>query len=242
MHTLAKTFRWAALALLVGGRALPAAQVAVLPELERLAATHGFALFGTWRIAPDARGWLAPGDLPAQLRGLLENVAHIIVQRPDGGIERVIVLGGAASAAAPAQARHAAPDDAVPILLDTQRSGRQHLVSVALETRGGQLIERALLLDTGADLIVLPASLIGALGLNPATLGNRQVQTANGTTVARQGILPALWLGERRLPAVAVAFIDDRQLGHTGLLGMSALSQFRLTLDDRHDRVILSPR
>lgn len=236
-----RRYLWA-MVLLSFGQPLLAGQVAVLSELERLANTYGFTVVGAWHIAPEARGWLESGDPYQQVRGLLDNFAHIIVQRPDGSIERVIVLGGASATTLPQARPVVPPDDAVPIVLNTQRSGRQHLVPVALETSRGQLFQRSLLLDTGADLLVLPASLIGTLGLNPATLSQQPVQTANGLAPARIGTVPALWLGERRLPAVAAAFIDDRLLGHAGLLGMSALSQFRLTVDDRGDQITLSPR
>ena len=52
--------------------------------------------------------------------------------------------------------------DASPIELPTIRSGSQHSVRVSLEGTDGRRVERMLLVDTGADTVVLPASMIGA--------------------------------------------------------------------------------
>jgi len=38
---------------------------------------------------------------------------------------------------------------------------------------------------------------------------------------------------------VDTAFIEDAQLGGGGLLGMSVLGRFRVTIDDEHNRLTL---
>jgi hypothetical protein len=39
-----------------------------------------------------------------------------------------------------------------------------------------------------------------------------------------------------------VAFLDDDKLGGNGLLGMSVLGRYQLTIDDEHDLVTLIRR
>jgi predicted aspartyl protease len=84
--------------------------------------------------------------------------------------------------------------------------------------------------------------MIARLGLSPAELSTREVQTANGRASARYGRLPALWLNGRRVPEVTVAFLDDARLGDYGLLGMSVLGRFRMTIDDQAGHLLLEPR
>jgi predicted aspartyl protease len=78
--------------------------------------------------------------------------------------------------------------------------------------------------------------------LNPATLRERPVQTANGSVNARLGRLPAVLLGTERLTNLAVAFIDDQRLGGQALLGMSVLGRFRMTIDDANNQIILAKK
>jgi len=227
-----------------------AAQVEVAGELERLASVHGFTVTGAEHIGEDAIG-RADGEQPYQrLRVLLEGFDHIIVQGPEGGVERVIVLGVAKPGEGPpkTQVEVAPPDEAEAdgdpsrIELPTVRNGNQHVVRVSLETADGERLERALVIDTGADMLVLPASMIEPLGVDEDALSERQVQTANGRVEARIGKLPAIWLGEHRTGGVEVAFLDDDKLGGNGLLGMSVLGRYQLTIDDEHDLVTLIRR
>jgi clan AA aspartic protease (TIGR02281 family) len=133
------------------------------------------------------------------------------------------------------------PPDA-PIELPTIRNGSQHSVRVALEGAEGRRLARILLIDTGADTVVLPASLIGTLGIDPDSLEAREVQTANGLAEAQTGVLDAVWLGAQRVPDVAVAFLPDDRLGNNGLLGMSVLGRYQMTIDDQGNRLTLSGR
>lgn len=128
------------------------------------------------------------------------------------------------------------------IVLGTQRSGATHAVNLVLEGPQGQRVQRLMLVDTGADRVVLPDSLIGPLGLQAGQLRQHSVQTANGLTMARLGTLAAIWLGEARVPNVEVAFIEDGRLGGQALLGMSVLGRFRVTIDDAGNRLTLERR
>lgn len=232
------------LSLGLPARAGDARQVDVAAELERLAAAYGFSVTGDEHLA-ESIGRAEDASPVRQLRILLEGFDHIIVEDGRGGIERVIVLGPAEPGLPPTQplvAVDGGPPPDTPIELPTVRQGSQHSVRVALEGTDGRRLARLLLIDTGADTVVLPASLIDALGMDADALQEREVQTANGMTQALTGRLDAVWLGARRVPDVSVAFLDDDKLGKAGLLGMSVLGRYQLTIHDQENRITLTSR
>lgn len=238
---------------LVAQEAADPSQVDVAEELERLMSVHGFTMKPSHLETTRESIGRAEGDaLIPRLRVLLEHFDHVIVQRPDGGVERVIILG-ATQAVAPPQpeaaqteeqpAEEEATGEATPaaeIVVETQRKGPSHALMLSLEGEGGKRVERPLLLDTGADYVVLPASLLGPLGIGPGSLRRQSVQTANGTVDAQLGTLTAIWFGDQKVTRVATAFIDDTRLGGNALLGMSVLGRFRVTIDDANNRVVLA--
>lgn len=219
-------------------------QVEVAGELARLAEAHGFEVQGDQHLA-DTKG-RAEGDDPyRRVRLLLEGFDSIIVQDGSGGIERVIILGPTEPGAAvpePMVAVDGAPPPDAPIELPTIRRGSQHSVRIALEGPEGKRLARVLLIDTGADTVVLPASLMRDLDMDPNAMQVREVQTANGRVEARIGRLAAVWLGPQRVADVEVAFLDDDKLGEAGLLGMSVLGRYQMTIDDQQDRLTLTSR
>lgn len=234
----------AMICLLPGVPAAEAARVVVAAELTRLAAAHGFSITGEEHLG-DSIGRGEGDDPVRRLRTLLEGFDHIIVQDGRGAIDRVLILGAAAPGAPalePMVAIDGAPPPDAPIVLPTIRSGSQHSVRVALEGAEGRRLARILLIDTGADTLVLPASLIGTLGIDPDTLEGREVQTANGLAEAQTGVLDAVWLGAQRVSDVAVAFLPDDRLGNNGLLGMSVLGRYQMTIDDQSNRLTLTGR
>jgi hypothetical protein len=88
-------------ALAVGmGAPANAAQVDVAEELARLASANGFTVTGDEHLQ-DSLGRAEGDAVYPRVRLLLERFDHIILQRPGGGIERVIVLGKAMPGAAP---------------------------------------------------------------------------------------------------------------------------------------------
>ncbi|WP_295391702.1 TIGR02281 family clan AA aspartic protease [uncultured Thiodictyon sp.] len=222
-----------------------AAQVEVAGELERLMAQYGFQMKpADLEATRDKQGRAAEGtELLPHLRALLEGFDHIIVQSGQGGVERVLILGAKTpyTPPAPAAAAPAAPP-AGEITLETQRIGSSHAVTLMLEGQNGRRVQRQLLVDTGADYVVLPTSLIGQLGLAPDALHTQQVQTANGNVEAALGTLPAVWLQQQRVAEVPVAFIEDARLGGNALLGMSLLGRFRVTIEDEQNRLVLGPK
>jgi clan AA aspartic protease (TIGR02281 family) len=228
-----------------------ATRVDVAEELERLMATHGFTIKSAQLEATRHTSARAEGEaLIPRLRTLLEQFDHVIVQRPDGGVERVIILGEKTAVTPPApdsapgqdqasgEGEEAAP--AAEIVVETQRKGTSHALMLGLEGESGRRVNRSLLLDTGADYVVLPASLLGPLGIHPGALRSQPVQTANGRIDAQLGTLNAIWFGDKKVTGVTTAFIDDARLGGNALLGMSVLARFRVTIDDAQNRIVLT--
>ncbi|MBK1695496.1 peptidase A2A [Chromatium weissei] len=236
---------WVIALLLLGWNIVQAAEptttVAVTAELERLMSVHGFEVTGIEQTA-EAMAHAESDDLFSRLQTLLENFNYVVVQTPNRNVKRVLILGqktaSVASPPATQNSNHASPS-ANEIVLSTQRQGASHLVTVALEGSNHQKISQLLLIDTGADQVVLPTSLIATLGLNSNALHPRQVQTANGMVSAKAANLPALWLDSQRLPNIPVAFIDDQRLGGQALLGMAVLGRFQMTIDDTKNQIKL---
>lgn len=224
------------------------AQVDVADELERLMAAHRFTMKSAQLESTRRSIGRAEGEaLVPRLKMLLERFDHVIVQKPDGGVERVIILGEKAAVAPPSPtATQAEPEEgetppAAEIVVESQRKGTSHALMLSLEGDNGKRVQRPLLLDTGADYVVLPASLIAALGISPQALRRQSVQTANGTVEAQLGTLRAIWFGDQKVSRVATAFIEDSRLGGNALLGMSVLGRFRVTIDDANNLIVLAP-
>lgn len=215
-------------------------RVAVSTELDRLASLHGFTVRGTEHTA-GAFARADPTDLLPRLRRLLEAFDHVIVQGPAGKVERVLILGEKDPTSAPPMVVTSGGPGGE-IVLTSVRLGTQHAVQVSLEGPDGARLDQLLLVDTGADFVVLPGSLIQALGLDPEGLGEREMQTANGLVTAQVGSLAALWLGETRIEGIEVAFIEDEKLSGNGLLGMNVLGRYRLTIDDEHSQITLTAK
>jgi clan AA aspartic protease (TIGR02281 family) len=195
------------------------------------------------------------GEVLPRLRALLEDFNHVIVQLPGGGIDRVILLGRktawipppppappAEAPVAETPAEQAQEDPGGDIVIPTERRGTSHVVSASLEAEGGKRVKASLAVDTGADTVVLPASLIATLGLKPQALETREVQTANGKTTARVGRLAGIWFGEHKVTDVQASFIEDAKLGGNALLGMSVLGRYRMAIDDEANHLTLSPK
>jgi len=229
------------LSVLLPASPTAAEQVEIAAELERLAQEYGFSVTGleqTEEIFGSAEG----EELFPRLRRLLENFDHVIVQSATGGVDRIIVLGAKIPfEPPPPTSRSTRPetDEDENIVMQTARRGSQHLVQVSLEGKGGSKVERELQLDTGADYLVLPLSLLSELGMDKQALKEREMQTANGKVEAHIGTLPSLWLGESRITDIETAFLEDSKLGNSGLLGMSVLKRFKLTIDDEKGSVTL---
>lgn len=230
--------------------ALPAVggpdRVPVPATIERLARDGGFEVTGLDK-AKDAYGRDQGGDTYPRLRALLDDFNHVIIQTPDGAVGRVIIISRKTAWIPPPPAGadgegRIEEDPGGDIVVATERRGTSHAVGVGLEGLGGKRVEQTLTVDTGADFVVLPASLLAALGIQAQGFESREVQTANGKTAARVGRLAAIWLGDHKVTDVQAAFIDDAKLGGSALLGMSVLSRYRMTIDDEANSLTLAPK
>jgi aspartyl protease family protein len=213
--------------------AVPVSAAELGAVLEALSKRHEFALQGLDRLAlgvpVDA---LPSGDLNGQIRQLLQRYNYLVVSAEAHRIEKVVIIG-------------AKPDlpatEADPSIV-MRRDGVHHRVDASLTGRNGRVIKTSLIIDTGASSLVLPSSMIEALGFQAQDLANARSQTASGSVPVKLATLPAVAVGAKLAQDVAVSFVDDSRLGDLRLLGMSFLSRFTVTIDDRNRRLILVDR
>ncbi|QLH38019.1 MAG: clan AA aspartic protease [Defluviicoccus sp.] len=128
-------------------------------------------------------------------------------------------------------------------ILTRIRHGR-HSVQAVLEGPNGKPVSVSLILDTGATTIALPASMMAALGFSDNNLSPGRTRTAGGTVNARSGRLAAVSIGSARAKDVEIIFIDDRTFGRSskGLLGMSFLKHFQMTVSNDPAHIVLVPK
>jgi len=153
-------------------------------------------------------------------------------------------------ASAPAEVAVSIPEVPPPpdggSVITTRRMGPHHVVEARLSGPGATPVSLALVVDTGASVLVLPASLREQLGFDDVHLSDGLAQTARGTVRMKRGRLARIELGGPEFPAVQhdvdVAFIDDSSLGGMALLGMSFLGRYQVTIDDSRNRITLVER
>lgn len=197
-------------------------------QLESLAKEGGIVIEGLPLLA-DEEAKDVRGDLGTRLEELLRNYNYLLIQNPPGKIAKVVVT----SVKRPGQSSAASP------YVKTTREGRHHRVDALIVGNGGQFVKVSLLVDTGASTIVLPYSMIQALGFQEDALNNALMRTASGQIRGKIGVLKTVTVGNVSANDVEVGFIPDDQLGNSTLLGMSFLERFRLTFDDAHNEIIL---
>ncbi len=221
--------------VMLAGLASPVPLLAQAPtadlraQLRELAAAHGFILKGLERLGDDAARPVS-GDLRHQIERLLKKYNFVLLHDADGGIAEVRI-------SYPKQAAPKLPDT---YAIKTTRKGRHHVVEAVLVGPGSARQTTSLMVDTGATMVVLPATMIAPLGFRPDDLREGWSQTANGRIAVKRGTLTSLWIGDVVAHDVAVAFVVDPRLPDTRLLGMSFLGRFRVTLDQAEDQLILT--
>ena len=198
-------------------------------QIEALASRHGFAVDGVERIEAAPAKALTGDSVDRDLRAMLGDYNYLLVHDPDGKVRRLRILG----LKSPAPPRH---------IVRTTRRGSHHLVETELVGPTGECQTFSLMLDTGASLIVLPSSTIEELGFRLEDLRLGTANTANGPVPIRLGTLRQVRVGQARAEEVAVGFVADDKIGELYLLGMSFLNRFRVTIDDRANRLTLLPR
>ncbi len=206
--------------------AIASESVALLDQLESLHSENHIRVEGLDKIQNDLV--VKPAGNPAQqIKALLSGYNHIVIQDKRGKIERVVILN---KKSVKSQNR---------IVLPAKREGSHFTVEVALSGDGRLWQDTVMVIDTGADLVVLPESMIEPLGLAGGTFTQATMQTANGETVAKIGRLKELKIGGETVENVETAFVPDRLLGESKLLGMSLLGRFRFDIDDKNQLITL---
>ena len=167
------------------------------------------------------------GNVEQQLEQLLASYNHIISRNAKGQIDHVVIVNKKQKT------------EAERIILPTTQQGNHFMVSVALSGKGGNWQTVEMIIDTGADLVVLPESMISQLGLANSTFSHQKMQTANGTTDAKVGTLQEVKIAGETIENVEVAFIADQLLGNNRLLGMSVLGRYQVNIDDQSKLITL---
>jgi len=137
-------------------------------------------------------------------------------------------------------------------LIRIRRAAPPEASSVALERRGGVWFTEVtvnethavrFMIDTGASLCAISPELAESLGIRPAPDAPVvELQTANGRTSGRAVRIPSLRVGEAEATNVPGVVVASAGLGHGGILGMSFLSRFVMTIDPARALLNLEPR
>jgi aspartyl protease family protein len=167
------------------------------------------------------------GNPEQQIEQLLASFNHIVTRDAQGQIERIVIVNKKQKT------------ETERIVLPTTHQGNHFMVSVALSGDGSIWQTVDMIIDTGADLVVLPESMIDQLGLTNSTFTHQKMQTANGTTDAKIGKLQTIKIAGETVENVEVAFIADHLLGKNKLLGMSVLGRYQLNIDDTSQVITL---
>ncbi len=167
------------------------------------------------------------GTQEQQIQQLFADFNHVVSRNTKGQIERIVIINKKQQA------------DEQRIVLPTNAEGNHRMVPVAVSGDGRLWQNLDMLIDTGADLVVLPDSMIAQIGLADSNFVRENIQTANGMVEAKIGNLKELRIAGETIENVAVAFIADALLGKNSLLGMSVLGRYKLTIDDKDQTVTL---
>ena len=135
-----------------------------------------------------------------------------------------------------------------------QDSVQENDITIPLKKIGGSFVVQVnlnkermahLIVDTGASMTVLSSNIgidLGILGTTDNEL--LTVNTAGGSVQVNMNYLSSLTIGNAQAKNVAVAIHDLPDIPEQieGLLGMSFLKHFLVTLDAEHARLILRPK
>ncbi len=170
---------------------------------------------------------LTNGNLEQQIKQLFAGYNHVVSRNTKGQIERIVIINK----------KQKRKENR--IVLPTSLQGNHHVVSVALSGNGRIWQTLDMVIDTGADLVVLPESMIDQLGLGDSKFTVTKMQTANGLADAKIGMLQEMKIAGETVENVEVAFIPDPLLGENRLLGMSVLGRYQINIDDKAQLVTL---
>jgi clan AA aspartic protease, TIGR02281 family len=117
--------------------------------------------------------------------------------------------------------------------------------SLVVQVRINGLREAHLIVDTGADITVLSSDIARDLGLNGNGRGSSMtLNTVGGAVRADVVRVESLGVGAAEVKNVAVAVHDlpEAQAGVDGLLGLTFLDKFLVTLDAQKGELLLRQR
>ena len=104
-------------------------------------------------------------------------------------------------------------------------------------------LEMDFIVDTGASMVTIPASVMENLGISiDDDQPLRKVVTAGGEVFAPEIILASIELKGWTVPDVKALVIDIPQRPDVGLLGLNFLDRFRMDLDSEAGLLRLTPR
>lgn len=199
-------------------------------KLEELAKQHDLLIQGIDKTI-DAEAVIANEPLPATLKRLLRDFNYMQAHDDNGKLQTIIILG----------LKGAPAEHSGTTVVETEQEGGHHKIKVGLTGTDGVRHDVLLLVDTGADVVVLEDAMVDVLQLDRKTLSKQMVKTANGETEALKGKIPVVQIKSEKVEMVDVAFLAKDKLGGQQLLGMSVLGKFKITLDDLNGEMTLVP-
>jgi aspartyl protease family protein len=203
--------------------------VDLLSQIESLQTQTGIQIEGLDKIQNDVKA-KTYGNSEQQIKQLFAAYNHIAIRNKKGNIERIVILN------------KKPPKKESRIVLPTKRQGSHFTVEVAVSGDGRLWQDAVMVLDTGADLVVLPESMIESIGLAGSRFTEAKMQTANGEATAKIGLLKELKIAGETIENVEVAFVADALLGENKLLGMSVLGRFQFDIDDKNQLITLTKK
>ncbi len=195
-------------------------------QIQSLQSRMNIKITGLERIQNEEKV-MTSGSLEQQIEQVLASYNHIISRNAKGQIERIVII------------HKKQKPEVNRIVLPTTLQGNHFMVSVAISGNGSLWQTLDMIIDTGADLVVLPESMIDQLGLADSTFSRQKMQTANGMTEAKIGMLQELKIAGETVENVEAAFIPDPLLGKNSLLGMSVLGRYQINIDDKTQLITL---
>ncbi len=205
-------------------------RVNVEEELRALTEQHNLLILGIDKTI-EAEAVINDEPLPILIKHLLSDFNYMEVRDDKGDLSQVNIIG---QKGAPAEL-------AGTTVVDTEQEGGHHKIKVGLTGTNGVRHDVMLLVDTGADVVVLEEGMIDVLKLDKKKLTKQVVKTANGETEALKGKIPLIEIKSQKVKMVDVAFLSKDKLGGQQLLGMSLLGKFKITLDDLNGEMLLMP-
>lgn len=190
----------------------------------------------------DKEGRQVLTDQPVQL----EQCIPLDVAAPPMSDSKKIPVGPNPAEPIPAEGRRALPEE-------QDAGSSHHMVEVPLQQVGHLFVATAklngeqdarLIVDTGASHSIVSHRLAIELGLySDSTMGTATMNTVGGSVQAPLARIKSIRLAEAEVRDSVVVIYDlpDSPSGVEGLLGLSALRQFQVTLDPAKKMLSLHP-